>query len=102
MWLGSMQKEFAVSPTTLDGWVGAVQAAPVGVLVQVLDTSKSSWRSGGGISCVAPLAGQSSSVRQQPLGDGVVDLPRYLGRIEFLEDGRDIRAAAGGRRRPDP
>jgi hypothetical protein len=31
MWLGSMQKELLESPTTLDGCVGAVHAAPVGL-----------------------------------------------------------------------
>jgi hypothetical protein len=30
IWVGSMQKEFVVSPTTLDGCVTPVQATPLG------------------------------------------------------------------------
>ena len=35
-WFGSMQKEFVVSPTTLDGCVVPVQAAPVGFSYEIL------------------------------------------------------------------
>ena len=41
--VGSMQKEFDESPTTLDGWVGAVQAAPDGFSYSI-DTNKPDWR----------------------------------------------------------